>query len=67
VHFHEGGPFPKSSAVATATEHGVSIWPSVDLNTGHEMVLLPIFPDWHNSARIRITGLKVEKPSDRMR
>lgn len=34
---------------------------SMDLSAGHELVLLPIVPDWHNAAHIRITGLKVEK------
>lgn len=32
----------------------------VDLSAGHELVLLPLMPDWHNAAHIRISGLTVE-------
>ena len=33
----------------------------VDLTAGHELVLLPLMPDWHNAAHIRISGLTVEQ------
>ncbi len=32
----------------------------VDLSAGHELALLPLMPDWHNAAHIRISGLTVE-------
>ncbi|MEO5917809.1 MAG: hypothetical protein ABIS50_26490 [Luteolibacter sp.] len=33
----------------------------VDLTAGHELVILPLMPDWHNATNTKITGLAVEK------
>ncbi|MEK7951492.1 hypothetical protein [Luteolibacter soli] len=33
----------------------------VDLTAGHELVLLPLMPDWHNATNTRVTGLVVER------
>ncbi len=33
----------------------------VDLTAGHELVILPLMPDWHNAAHIRLSGLTVEQ------
>jgi hypothetical protein len=34
---------------------------TLDLSAGHELVLLPLMPDWHNATHTRVSGLKVEK------
>ena len=34
---------------------------TIDLSAGHELVLLPLMPDWHNATHTRIRDLKVEK------
>ena len=37
---------------------------TIDLSEGHELVLLPLMPDWHNATHTSIRDLRVEK-SDR--
>lgn len=43
------------------TGASVDIDVTIDLTTGHELVLLPLMPDWHNATHIKIAGLKVEQ------
>ena len=38
---------------------------TIELTSGHELVLLPLMPDWHNATHTRITGLKVEQVGSR--
>jgi hypothetical protein len=37
----------------------------VDLTAGHELILLPLMPDWHNATTTRVVGLMVERVVDR--
>ena len=37
---------------------------TLDLSAGHEAVLLPLMPDWHNATNTRVSNLIVEKVAD---
>ncbi|MCW1925029.1 hypothetical protein OKA05_20885 [Luteolibacter arcticus] len=42
----------------------VDINVKVDLTAGHELVLVPLMPDWHNATNTRVTDLRIEKASE---